>query len=277
MGSKSITTREDGLFAQWKLDYNKSYKGFITDGVFNETAYLESPVKILFILKEAVDEKPACWDLRRAVEDGSVGPTWSNITRWTNAIHLSKTKERKLAWSDFSQADKIQRKEALQKIVAVNLKKSPGRSVSDMKEISNEAHPEISAQIALYNPDLVVCCGNTVANIVSQRIFKNPKTDTHWQSTDRDVWYFDGQKADAFNKFTPIISFHHPQNRISSALMAFSLLDAWNFIQDKLICKLRAISYPASEISTIQHLIINEMQALRALHCPRFPAMIALI
>ena len=55
-----IRERENELFARWA----DRRPGLVMDGVVDETAYLASSPKILFLLKEVNDQNGGGWDLR---------------------------------------------------------------------------------------------------------------------------------------------------------------------------------------------------------------------
>ena len=77
-------------------------------------------------------------DLRSTLRDGDhQGATWNNITRWIEGIvrlpHI-------VSWSELSPApDEERRKQALRKVVAVNLKKSPGGSEANDDKLRGAA------------------------------------------------------------------------------------------------------------------------------------------
>lgn len=235
--------REDALFSNWLPRYKEQGLGFVTDGVFDEGKYLKAPVRILFILKEAVDEAAGHWDLRDVVGEGKHGYTWSNITRWTNAIFGNE--KNVVKWDNIAIAGPSERAEALSQIAAINLKKSPGGSSSDMNNINEMAERNLCQQISIYEPDLIICCGPGVASIFADIVFQtSPSTASSesalvWQVTDRNIEYYDGAPSGLFSNFTPVIAFNHPQARISAHFLAFALLDAWRFIKDKHDIKLR--------------------------------------
>ena len=63
----NITKLENELFRKWAL----SRKGFVADGVADETAYLASEPKVVFVMKEVNDPRGGNWDQRKFMREGA--------------------------------------------------------------------------------------------------------------------------------------------------------------------------------------------------------------
>ena len=106
----------------------------------------------------------------------------------------------------------------LKRISAINLKKTPGGCTSDYAEIEREASAFseiIRKQLALYDAELIICCGT--GNVLYRHL--HGTEDEKWKMTARGVPYF------AYGKST-VISFAHPQARVSGAYLYYALMDA---------------------------------------------------
>jgi hypothetical protein len=77
-----IFKKESNLFSEW----SKNREGFVVDGVVSEEYYLNSSMKLCFVLKEVNDEGGGGWDLRQFIRDGARWQTWDNISRWVKCI-----------------------------------------------------------------------------------------------------------------------------------------------------------------------------------------------
>ena len=144
------------------------------------------------------------------------------MTRWVEGIQRLPCI---VPWSEVSiPVDHDRRKRALRKIAVVNLKKEPGGGEADdnkVREAAQRDHNIISAQLSLYAPDYVICCGKLVADLLvgAESIGVYPLNDNEWTPTRRGVWY---RTVDS----TPHIAYHHPQARIAGNIIHYGLIDA---------------------------------------------------
>ncbi|HHF2959431.1 TPA: hypothetical protein ACPJ0D_004665 [Vibrio diabolicus] len=151
----SIYEYETKLFDSWI----GKREGFVVDGVVSEEHYINSPLKLCFVLKEVNDEGGGGWDLRQFVRDGARSHTWNNISRWVKCI--SKF-DQDVSWSELADITEEDRKDTLKSICAMNLKKSPGGHTTikaSFNEVVTEDKEYIHKQYSLYSPDITVCCG----------------------------------------------------------------------------------------------------------------------
>lgn len=118
--------------------------------------------------------------------------------------------------ADWTRNNERRRKEYLKKIAVINLKKTSGGYVANMKAIGQAAIDNqliIKNQIKLYRPDIIICCGT--GYIFKENYYK----DIPLQTTSRGVDYFVAGE-------TKVILFSHPAARVPSQYLHFALLDA---------------------------------------------------
>ena len=213
----TIKEQEDKLFAEWRTDH----KGFVPDGVADENAYLQSGKKTLFLMKEVNDPNCGGWDLRvKMREEGGKGATWNNIARWTKGIR--RLPER-IQWdAKLERLSIVDRIAAVRDVAAMNLKKTPGGAATVKADLHNMAHRDagfLRQQFEIYNADVVICCGQDVADLV--HLCTNTDS-TPWKKTTNEVGYHEYKPG----KY--LISFWHPaaRGRGKSAYMMLNRLIA---------------------------------------------------
>ena len=98
------------------------------------------------------------------------------------------------------------------------MKKTSGKYIANKKQIHKAAllnREIINHQLKLYKADYIILCGTTNAFIES--CYNDKKIV--WQMTQRGIWYFvDGDSV--------VISFAHPEARISDNFLYYTLIDA---------------------------------------------------
>lgn len=212
--SLSIRQLEDALFAEWCL----VRPGLVLDGAADELAHGSSTAKLLFVLKEVNDPEGGGWDLRPFVRDGGRADTWDNVSRWVEGI---RSLEIDRPWNELLAIDAQRRRNALQSIAAMNLKKSPGGHTTnrvDLARIATQDRAFLNRQFAFYDADIVICCGTDVTNNFD-RLIDLPDA-LPWRLTRRGV---------EFREYRPrkfIVAFAHPEARVSSNLLYYGLVDA---------------------------------------------------
>ena len=201
-----IRDLEKKLFEEWA----EKRPGLVTDGVIDEEGYLNSEVKVLYILKEVHGGKN--WDLRSFVRKAEKGKTWNNVARWQYGIeHLNKD----ISWSSMPSINQVFRQKYLKNIAALNLKKASGGSRTASKELSLYSWSDrelLKRQISIYNSDIVVCCGTgeLVRDIGLFGSFYS------WKTSSEGIRY-------AIIDDKVIVSFTHPQASISAQSRFFDL------------------------------------------------------
>jgi hypothetical protein len=206
-----IRKSEDELFRKWKAKCDS----FVIDGVPCPDAFLATPAKVVFILKDInAPDVQGEFDLRGQMERNP-HPWWRTIANWCAVISaFPKT----LAWSE---VQRIPIKQCLEPFAFMQLKKSAGGgSVSDQMLIQctrNDAD-EIRAQLGIYHPNVIVCCGvgQIVADIIGGGL---------WQKTERGVQFM---KLALYSDQTPcLIDYMHPSARAMKNIVCYGLLDAY--------------------------------------------------
>ncbi len=215
-----IREKENELFEKWSA----SRKGFVADGVVDEESYLNSSPKIMFVLKEVNDPDGGNWDLREFLRDGAKlrkrdsSPTFDNITRWIVGIQST---EREINWEEIERVTNNQRKRYLRSICAINLKKLPGGHTTDndaLSQIVKEDKDFIYKQFEIYHPDLVICCGSIVSELL-HKVVKLPQMSEPKETT-RGIRYHE------YEIRKHIVSYSHPAARVADCLLYYGLIDA---------------------------------------------------
>ncbi len=209
----SIEAKENALF----YDYFGDDIRVIKDGMVHEESYKNARFKIAYVLKEVNGGKK--WDLRETLrKHGGRSQTWDNVARWTMGI---MNLEDDIPWSTFNLSKEERQKlreKVLKQIVAVNLKKTAGGHTADNKLIYKTALENdslLKEQMALYKPDIIICCGTQSAFVAS--CYKD--VEIKWEMTSRGIWYFrDGE--------TVVISYVHPEARVTDSIIVYGLIDA---------------------------------------------------
>ena len=213
----NITEKEEQLFSRWE----KSRIGFVRDGIVSEEDYKNSHPKVAFILKDVNDEDGGGWDLREFLRKGAQEQTWDNVARWVYGIRDMKNRNTMPEWQSFPKSSQERdsfRKEALKSICAMNLKKSPGGHTAVGKVIRNVAREDkenIQTQYGFYDPDITICCG--VGDLFFDLTDNEGKK---WRETTRGIRWYEREPGKC------VISFSHPEARVSDPLLVYGLLDA---------------------------------------------------
>ena len=133
---------------------------FALDGALSMETYRNQKTRILFILKEAYDSTPRnnngvyVWDELKWAQfniEKISNPTWRRIFQWSNLI-LNKCGQEQLC-------DQI-KKELIQKIAVINIKKVNGEKNSkdnELKNIVTKKPENIISQIEYFKPTIIIC------------------------------------------------------------------------------------------------------------------------
>lgn len=203
---------ENEIFQTWK----SKRSNIVRDGIVNISEYKKYDEKVLFILKEANRPKGDSWDIRPFLQNGGRGTTWNNITRWVYGIrNIDKT----IHWNEISKITSETRKEHLNTIAIINVKKTPGKSVSNNEEILNIANEDnalLKKQFELYKSTITICCGQTTYEILKQFL----SHEFQWKKTTRGIPFLKANDGKVF------IAYYHPAIRVDSCLLFYGLFDA---------------------------------------------------
>ncbi len=215
----TITQKEEEIFREWQAHRD----GFVPDGVADESRYLVNSPRLMFVLKEVNDPDGGNWDLREFLRKGGRAQTWDNITRWVEGI---RRLHQEIPWKDHQSISKQRRVDALQSICAINLKKSPGGHTTDNKDlerIASEDSKFLNQQFGIYAPDVVICCGSVVCDLFHALI--DFADEPKWEMTRRGVWFHEFQSG------KHVVSYSHPEARVSDNLLYYGLIDAMQEIR----------------------------------------------
>ena len=200
--------KQIALFDKWRILHPE----LVTDGIIDEEAYTKSKIKILYLLKEVNGGEN--WDLCEFIAGGARAQTWNNITRWTMGL---QNLDKDIPWNDMENITENQRKEILKSVCVVNVKKTSGGHTADSKKLEEAAEEDsafLRKQLAIYEPEVIICCGTDWLYFDYIYNYK-PK----WEMTSRGIWYVrDEEKI--------IISYSHPEARTKDCLLYYGLVDA---------------------------------------------------
>ena len=211
----NLNRREDALFEEWKRSLVNPSEAFVPDGAVCGETYESTSPRIVFLLKEVNDPGGGDWDLRDFLRSGGRGQTWNNVTRWTEGI-LALPEIR--PWKDLEDIDNDARINALKKIAAVNIKKTPAAAAADVDGLHGFARANrefIRRQLDLYRPHVIVGCGSDVSDVLFADVYGEPG----WHKTMRGTWYAALGSATYFD-------YHHPNARVSARLLHYGLMDS---------------------------------------------------
>jgi len=210
----AIKKKLDNLFKEWEdNDYHRGK--FVRDGIFDDNEYLNSNVKVMFLLKETNDfgsesqqeKKQEGYDLIKIIE---------------SELELKKSKPfvyRILEWSyciltgfcDYNclyKSDDIYNK--IKQTAIVNIKKTGGKNRSKNKELleyirMNNNEINLMQEISIINPDIIISGLNSKELLFE--IFKDIKF--HDSGFCRDIARYKNE-----NLNFKIIDYFHPSSRI---------------------------------------------------------------
>lgn len=196
----------DELFKIWKKEEIHKDKVFVSDGIVNPDVWNSSEYKkILFILKEAYGNKNNDWSLTKWLVECEKHPKmWKRIVEWTYGINYTTASEIK----EYYPSIYDENKELIKSIAVMNLKKSNGKSHTDMSELGEYAKADsdfIKQQIKLISPNVIVC-GYTLSTLDKNVYDGKIKYDKNCD----DWFYFTNEFT---GKETLVIDYYHPAAR----------------------------------------------------------------
>jgi hypothetical protein len=210
MKKRTLKQAERELFKSWP----RKPGAFVSDGVVDEQVFLKSKLKIGFILKEANSDESFSLTEDFLVHGGR-SASWNNITRWCIGI---RNLPGITHYEDVRHISEDMRKEVLSSIVAMNLKKRPGGSSTDMSKLEKDLTFDsefLSRQFLLYGLQVAICCGTFE---VAHRTFAHCK-DMNVQVSRRGFEYVE------YDKGHFLINYFHPQVRYPGNLLFYGIVD----------------------------------------------------
>ena len=202
----------------------------VVDGILDENTYQDrsrTPLRLMFLLKEANSPKRNLPDLREFLLEYAPGKTWNNVARWTLALGAVKGDQDACKY-----ISPERRKSILRHIAAVNLKKTPGGSTSRYEELLEAAEQNadlIKSQVSECNPDIIICCGVGVSTGL-EKAFDG--MDLHWEEAE-------GHRFGKCGNAT-VLDFWHPASRNNKDKMAKEIVKLYS-VAKKGVCHDRQI------------------------------------
>ncbi len=209
MTQDELTRKEADLFDRWEKAHKEHGVGlgFTKDGIVDFDRYWQTHPRLLYLLKEANwhDEDPVDYensDEREGLRLGGYNPPcdtaegkeprkWRNfqvIARWTYQL----TADAAVRWEDIDDEANSEdfRRQQLQKIAFVNLKKVGGSSVCNADKLASYAElfgKFVREQIGLYRPDIIIC--NGTAELVEKYVFSQEEREPSRRASNT-IWWF---------------------------------------------------------------------------------------
>ncbi len=203
-------------FISWKKRELHKDAFFIADGIINKELWDKAPVKVLFIMKEAYESSPDdCqeWALNEYLNNdlNTIGkPMWWSLAQWLDGINKLCDSNDVATFDEEFKADSGLNL-AFHSCAVINLKKSSGKSSSDVDDLAKYVEGDwelLWAQIESINPDLIIC-GATYPLIASK--LGSPKRSAEW------LYHAKGYH---------FVDFWHPSNQWPYKVKYYSLLSA---------------------------------------------------
>ncbi|MEA4928047.1 MAG: hypothetical protein VB104_05155 [Candidatus Limiplasma sp.] len=215
------------LFAEWRtkpeIDTNGKHitrDFFIEDGIIDESAWMKVPQEkhILFVLKDANDEHPRSdWKIRDLLDHDVKYTMWRRAAEWVRGIILTELDGPDIFYEEFQEG--IGTLDWLKQTAVINLKKTPGAGSANVAEIPEYAKVdaiEIQEEIALIDPDIIICGGTRDAFNIACEISDCPvlRADTlHGYSLIK-----------VCGRPRLVIDYYHPANRYPRILNYYGIV-----------------------------------------------------
>lgn len=191
------------LFDQWEAPY---LGAFSRDGIVSERHFATARNRVLFVLKEPNDHSQRIAEHAKAFT-AQFG-TWRNLAYWARGLLEG--------FPPFEQIESEPhcKRHALQRVAVVNAKKTPGKSKAIREEIQRFANSRrnrrfLRREIQIIDPDIIVCCGDVVGDIVKATLCPYLEWGTqnspylygvHWKRG-WIFWYYHPQYCRRSDKF----------------------------------------------------------------------------
>jgi len=213
MTIEAYKREEQKLFDDWKKSPLHQGKPFITDGIVNPESWFSEEnkdrPKILFVFKEAYNGP---FSLNEWLsKENPKSAMWNRVAEWIYGINntypdrIARYKE--MVWTDIQQISYC--------TAVVNLKKSNGKSNSDIDEILCYAQTDaelLKRQFDLIAPDVIVC-GYTFGALKTALDLQIDKEKKH-----NDNWYYWDRQRRLY------IDYYHPANQYPALINYYGLI-----------------------------------------------------
>lgn len=220
-----IRSKEDALFARWKMKKEYLTKTFVVDGAPFPDSFEDSKARCLIVLKDvnfdSKDPYTEVFDLRKQLANKPHNWWWT-VANWCagiSGIH----EEKAFTWAELVEHHKtdINIRDSLKPFAFMQLKKATGGGSVGANALADHVgfdKEEIREQIRIYQPAAIICCG--VGNLVNTIL-----GNSAWSgATQRGVQYamaeIDGQR-------TVVIDYMHPSARAAKNIVCYGILDAY--------------------------------------------------
>ncbi len=220
---RDIRQEEDSLFNEWA----KKRHPFATDGCADPEMFLQSPHKIVFVLKErnwghtieTQRELQSKGHTEIVKERETFNSWWTLMAQWADVLLAEQSSSK--TWQQIQESFvppsdedrnkwiENRNKKSLGKCACIQLKKAPGGGKlnnEDYYKIVTEDKNLILRQFAIYSPHFIISCGsNDNWFAFTNIIFQNPQIE----QTHNGINYFI-VSLDSSNHKTAVINFGHP-------------------------------------------------------------------
>ncbi|MCZ7555451.1 MAG: hypothetical protein M5R41_03490 [Bacteroidia bacterium] len=160
--AEALKRKEALLFQRWGGERP-------TDGLVSPEYYVRSKPRVVFLMKETNGKV----DLTDFLRNGGRWQTWNNVVRWSRLLRNGfAVPLRKITDED--------RRNELLHLAIVNIKKTPGgarASKSELRHAVMHDYGLLRDQLELYQPDVIVCCGQDVTDLLPEIIDVRPAND----------------------------------------------------------------------------------------------------
>lgn len=208
---RNIIDAENELFSIWE----DGEKDFVRDGLIDEKSFLKSEIKTVFVLEQCPSGLDETNDIRICLKDHLDHPVWINLARWSHAIQFA---DKPILWNEIEK-DQIDTSanpyfRSLQNVgVMCIVKTKKNHSEEQYYEYVMENADCISCQLSLYEPDIVIMCGEHVSNVLDGVMQWNPT----WEMTSKGIYYFKNDKEDSY------VAFEKPDASVGTSILYYAL------------------------------------------------------
>lgn len=202
---ENISNEMDMLFNEMEADF-PSYNGkLIKDGIINNELFSKAKIKLLFITKEPNDPAQTSWSLSDWMNTEMKYSFAKRIAEWSYGI-----------LNDFPPISTFELTElhkSLKSIAIINIKKTGGKSNSDLDEIVSHLKQNktyLLKQIRMIKPDLII------GGIGHVKYWSYLFDNIEFKDSGYDIKFAD------YNGIR-ILDYYHPSYRVPKA-MSYALL-----------------------------------------------------